>query len=397
MLSLPVETIEEILSHVNEDDIKTLRSIILINRTWCKFGIHYLWKKPFHIENSPKNLYKIISIILFFLDKPQKKILKINDQRIEIPRTTLFDYPSFIRQLDISKIFLLIEEWISKNKRFRLTLRKDCFNKNGDKFIYNFSTLKKHYYHYEMEDLEELAFFESIFKIIIKKSKGIQKLNLDINNEHSFWKTYAIPNDYFGILFNGIDDIHKCFTGLKELSCDGNFYKHSIINKIKECSHEINELYINIWRNDYVKLKELLQVQKNLKSLSYSATEDINNTTIEGLQGMVAETLESLKISYGEIRNEQLKYLAKCKKLKKLSFDDVLFEGPIDLLTSIIFPNLENLKFSNGTFILDNVVNEMKVFIKNNGKNLKKIHLCQDLSGFKIFKAKDYFQNSNYC
>ena len=48
------------------------------------------------------------------------------------------------------------------------------------------------------------------------------------------------------------------------------------------------------------------------------------------------------------------------KKFKKLAFNDIFYGDPINLLSNIIFPELEKLKFQDDTFILDNVLDEIK-------------------------------------
>lgn len=380
MPKLLIEIITEILNYVEEDDINTLHSIILINKDWCQVGISYLWEKSFNNVKYPfKNFYKIISIILFYLDEKQKNILKIKDNRIGIPTKILFDYPYFIKQIDFNKLLNLIKIWLNNNKLFRPNLEKNHFINNNDYFIYNYSI------NYSIEVKEMLAFFESIFYIIIKRSKGIENLFIDIN------KTFFIPNDYFGILFKGIkEDNNRSLIGLKELICDGNFHKAFIIDKIKECSHEIIHLKIYPWEssiyltwNDDLKsrnIKELLQVQKCLKSLTYSTVSNFGRDTIKGLQGMIEDSLEIIKIHGDIITNDELKYLKKCKKLKKLSFMLIDFNFPINILSNILYPELEVIEFTCCEFTIDALEN-MKLFIKNNGKNLKEFQLNQDPSG----------------
>ncbi|GBB98963.1 hypothetical protein RclHR1_03380005 [Rhizophagus clarus] len=381
MPKLLIEIMTEILSYVEDDDINTLHSIILINKDWLQVGISYLWKKPFNVKYPFKNLYKIITIILFYIDEKQKNILKIKDL---IPTKILFDYPYFIKQMDFNELFKLIKIWLNNNKPLRPNLERNHFINNNEYFIYDHSI----YHTYSNEGQEILAFFESIFYIIIKRSKGIENLFIDINKNH-YEKTFFIPNDYFSILFKGIKEDNRCFIGLKEFVCDGNFHKAFIIDKIKECSREINHLKIYPWENsiystwnDDLKsknIKELLQIQKNLKSLTYSTVTNFGRDTMKGLKGMVQESLEIFKIHGDIITDDELKYLKKCKKLKKLSFILIDFNHPNNILTNIQYPELEIIEFTCCNFTRDALEN-MKVFIRNNGKNLKEIQLNQDLS-----------------
>ncbi|PKY45806.1 hypothetical protein RhiirA4_460476 [Rhizophagus irregularis] len=400
MSKLPLETIEEILSYIDEDDITTFHSLSFINRTWCNLCIPHLWKKPFNIKNNNnnlKNLYKIITIILSFLDEEQKSVLKLNEKKTGIfpTKKLLYNYPSYIRQLDFNKLFLLITELIIKNKKYRTKFKENYFIKNSDKFTFDFSIFKEDEEDYELnfsynriiercclKDQEKLAFFEYIFKIIIARSKGIRKLFVDIYHENEEI-AYTIPKDYFKYIFE-LKDFGKCFSGLNEFSCKGNFHKTWLINGIKKYSHDIRKLTIYPWNRNYINdlrvkdLKGLLKAQKNLKSLSFSVDSEVEKKVIECMQGNISKTLESFNMKYGDLTNNELKYLSKCKKLKKLYFDTVYFDESINILGKIIYPDLDELIFFNCNFS-NSFIDLLKEFIKNNGHNLKNFQLSQNI------------------
>ncbi|CAG8437301.1 15517_t:CDS:2 [Funneliformis caledonium] len=376
----------QILSYVDEDDIKTFHSLSLVNRTWCQLAIRHLWKKPFSIKKgSPKNLYKIIPIILSYLDEQQTSVLKIQKTKVRTRSSKNYmtppsiNYPSYIRQLDFNKLFSLITEWI--NKSHRPKFKKNYFIKNSDKFTFDFSIFEEDE-EYELnfsydrfiercclKDQEKLAFFEYIFKIIIAKSKGIEKLFVEIYHEDNEIP-YTIPKDFFGYIFR-LKDVARCFSGLSEFTCEGNFHKASLINEIKKYSHEIKKLNICPWDRNYVNdlkpkkdLKELLKVQKNLKSFSFSVDSDIENNIIE-----------------------------------KLSFDRVYFDEPINALGKIIYPELEELIFFNCVF-LNQSIDMLKEFFKKNGNNLKIVQLNQnnsDIPGILDYISKYCFNLNDLC
>jgi hypothetical protein len=406
MSKLPLETIEEILSYIDEDDITTFHSLSLISKTWCNLCIPHLWKKPFNIKtnqkNLTKNLYKIITIILSFLDEKQKSVLKLNEKKTGIFLTNklTYNYPSYIRQLDFNKLFLLITEWIIKNEKFRTKFKENYFIKNSDKFTFDFSIFKEDEEDYELnfsynriiercclKDQEKLAFFEYIFKIIITRSRGIKKLLVEIYHENEEI-AYTIPKDFFKYLFE-LKEIGKCFTGLNEFSCKGNFHKTWLINGIKKYSHDIRNITIYPWNRNYVNdlkvkdLKGLFKSQKNLKSLSFSVDSEIEKKVIECMQGNILKTLDSLYMKYGDLSNNELKYLSKFKKLKKLFFDTVYFDESINILGKMIFPDLEELIFINCNFS-NSFIDLLKDFIKNNGINLKNFHLSQENNNLDI-------------
>ncbi|GBC06729.1 hypothetical protein RclHR1_00700028 [Rhizophagus clarus] len=398
MSKLPLETIEEILSYIDEDDIRTFRSLSLINKTWCSLSIPHLWKKPFNLkQHESKNHYKIITIILSYLDEQQKTVLKLNEKKTGIFLSTklLYNYPSYIRQIDFNKLFLLITEWIIQNKKFRTKFKENYFIKNSDKFSFDFSIFKEDEEDYELNfsynhiiercclnDQEKLAFFEYIFKIIITRSRGIKKLVVEIYHENEEI-AYTIPKDFFKYLF-GLKDVGKCFAGLNEFSCKGNFHKIWLINGIKKYSHEIRILTIFPWNRNYVNdlrvkdLKGLLKAQKYLKSLSFSVDSEIEKKVIECMQGNTLKTLESFQMQYGDLTNKDLKSLSKCKKLKRLYFDTVYFDESINILGKVLFPDLEELIFFNCNFS-SSCLDLLKDFIKINGSHLKNFQLCQNI------------------
>src|SRR4051794_31542894 len=66
MLSLSEENIVNIIRNIDENDFKSLYSISLINKTWCRLTIPYLWKKPFNVVKNWINNrhHKIVRILL---------------------------------------------------------------------------------------------------------------------------------------------------------------------------------------------------------------------------------------------------------------------------------------------------------------------------------------------
>ncbi|RIA81464.1 hypothetical protein C1645_744505 [Glomus cerebriforme] len=85
MSPFPNEILQEIFTNIN--DIKTLHSIILVNRNWCRTGIKYLWKNPFCGDVDLKNHIKIIPLLLKFIVKDKefmKRFIRENYDRITI-------------------------------------------------------------------------------------------------------------------------------------------------------------------------------------------------------------------------------------------------------------------------------------------------------------------------
>ncbi|CAB5202280.1 unnamed protein product [Rhizophagus irregularis] len=107
------ELLNEVIQYFHYD-YKTLHSCILVNRLWCRLAISLLWEDPFSIK-SPKN-YRFIEIYLSNLSDDDKT--RLNEYVIHsglFPSNTLFNYPKFIKHLDIYKVYYSIEMWAYTN------------------------------------------------------------------------------------------------------------------------------------------------------------------------------------------------------------------------------------------------------------------------------------------
>ncbi|RHZ67806.1 hypothetical protein Glove_299g96 [Diversispora epigaea] len=68
-----LELLKIIISHIEYDDVKSLYSFSLVNKSWCKIGIPYLWKSPLSLKLTYINNHiKIIPIYISCLDKKAK-------------------------------------------------------------------------------------------------------------------------------------------------------------------------------------------------------------------------------------------------------------------------------------------------------------------------------------
>jgi hypothetical protein len=95
------ELIYEIIEYF-QNDYSTLHSCILVNKLWCRLAIPLLWENPFSITTGN---YNFIKVYLYNLNKYLKATLS-KYQIIDslLTSNTLFNYPSFIRYLNIDKI-----------------------------------------------------------------------------------------------------------------------------------------------------------------------------------------------------------------------------------------------------------------------------------------------------
>ncbi|RGB26997.1 hypothetical protein C1646_820033 [Rhizophagus diaphanus] len=91
------------------NDYSTLYSCVLVNRLWCRITIPILWENPFSI---PIKNYNVIGIYLHYLNDDLKtKLNKYYEINKLFPSTTLFNYPMFLKILNIYEIISSVDKW----------------------------------------------------------------------------------------------------------------------------------------------------------------------------------------------------------------------------------------------------------------------------------------------
>ncbi|CAG8509191.1 28322_t:CDS:2 [Racocetra persica] len=97
--SLSTELLKEILENII--DSHYLFSCILVNRIWCRTGVPILWRSPNPLEKS------LLPLVISYLRcLPEKQIKCLKDENIPLPneKTPIFDYPFFLKTLDLKLI-----------------------------------------------------------------------------------------------------------------------------------------------------------------------------------------------------------------------------------------------------------------------------------------------------
>ncbi|CAG8529709.1 12337_t:CDS:2, partial [Funneliformis caledonium] len=100
---LPPEIITEIISCVNEDDIKSLYSIIQVNRTWFSCSIHILWRQPFKYI-SLTGYSKLLKVYIWFLPEQTKLKLQNNYFNFDVKefhKKPIVNYLNYLENLEI--------------------------------------------------------------------------------------------------------------------------------------------------------------------------------------------------------------------------------------------------------------------------------------------------------
>src|SRR5581483_3881875 len=106
--NLPNECLLEIFKYIEADDVKSLYSIILVNRTWCQLGVPLLWRKPFKEYRTTNSTepFKVIIPLISYIDEETRRSLGIDQtKKYYIPKKSSFNYASFIKELDYINMY----------------------------------------------------------------------------------------------------------------------------------------------------------------------------------------------------------------------------------------------------------------------------------------------------
>ncbi|CAG8618287.1 6784_t:CDS:1 [Cetraspora pellucida] len=123
---LPTECLQCIFSFIPEDDVESLHSAVLVNRSWCRAAVPFLWKKPFTINSELPSYFKIVPIYLSSINVDSLSTefresffhLDYLMSCISDEKRLTFDYPSFLKELNFKKLYKSISEWATINGAF---------------------------------------------------------------------------------------------------------------------------------------------------------------------------------------------------------------------------------------------------------------------------------------
>ncbi|GBC49789.1 uncharacterized protein OCT59_000231 [Rhizophagus irregularis] len=226
--------------HYFQNDFSMLHSCVLVNRLWCRIAIPLLWEDPFSI---PTKNYNFIGICLRNLNDYDKT--KLNEYGINnnlFQSNTLFNYSSFIKCLNTSKISYSIDKWI-------LTCQNSTSNEQNSNFIIqqqqnNFGQcilppIKNLSLNSNSQSLPSLSTlnlpgFNSRFKINEKKIIDNIELRMEIINfiYKSLFKIFIQNNvnlNTFEIILIRLKD-HNYFNDIYEIISQNPFFIRDIKN-----------------------------------------------------------------------------------------------------------------------------------------------------------------------
>jgi hypothetical protein len=390
------ELTNEIIQYF-QNDLSTLYSCILVNRTWCRLAIPLLWEDPFSSE-FPKN-YHFIEIYLDKLNDDDKiKIIEYGVNDYVFPSNTLlFNYPNFIKCLNTQKIVLSIEAWIK------------------------YATTSKVIYYSEITGLVCLI-YSSLIKIFIENEANLHTFEVE-----AIYITGNLSNDYLKSVFQLILQNPNFICNVKNLTINSYELNSILLSFLKfiysKCNY-VSSLFIHysdIYSEDFSKI---INSQRNLKKIYFKydfyPLESLKNSNYSNtLKTLIFDSinLKSLEVNFNEVF-EQLKVLESIHilccvnlnsvaqqiinltrpfKLKSLLMNDetMLQIEPLKLLLQKAGNYLENIEFQTSM----NYKLELKLFelIKIYCNKIKIISFLDCRNTFPAFDLiKNIQQNLSY-
>ncbi|CAB5199737.1 unnamed protein product [Rhizophagus irregularis] len=164
-----------------QNDYSTLYSCLLVNRLWCRLSIPLLWENPFSIRTRN---YNFIEIYLRNLNDDDFNT-KLNEYKIvnnSLPSNLLFNYPKFLKYLNIYKFILSVNKWLESFKGLIdicMTIFKIFIENEVNLHILEIENLND-YYH---------TCFDNILELILKNTKfihNIRNINLFIDSASDY-------------------------------------------------------------------------------------------------------------------------------------------------------------------------------------------------------------------
>ncbi|POG77692.1 hypothetical protein GLOIN_2v1871144 [Rhizophagus irregularis DAOM 181602=DAOM 197198] len=392
------ELIYEIIEYF-QNDYSTLHSCILVNKLWCRLAIPLLWENPFSITTGN---YNFIKVYLYNLNKYLKATLS-KYQIIDslLTSNTLFNYPSFIRYLNIDNINTSINMWLRAND---ITLNMDLVFEFKN-FI-NMSLIKLfienevnlHTLDLEASNTNYDTYIENILEIILQNpnfiSNNIRNLKFSISSSGSK-------------IVNRVTQIINSNQNLKKISLISNtntflLYQSLLLSKESNCSNTLNTIifyYINFnGINNLDKIFEQLNVLESVHIIfCYSLDSFIQQIIkltkpfkLKSLFLLMRLQIESLQLLLQKSGN-YLENLGDCLNYNNLSSDQQLLQliinycknirfldlhSRINDITSSIFSLIENIKQNlnylsiNLSNYEDNEYSNIKSILQNLGQTL---------------------------
>ncbi|CAG8831520.1 2752_t:CDS:1, partial [Racocetra persica] len=221
---LPAETLHEIFEHMiqndhgNENLSHLLFPCLLVSRSWCLNMIEVLWSRPFHLMRKTSS--KLIQVYLDSLSKAERKELAIAGINITVnPSKTLFDYMSFLKDLNFEFIYHSSQSWLES---------KSNEEYENDHLMLNNGI--------DMVEQQTFELAKGLCKAFLSRCERLKSLDLSR-------KMYpTIPNDYLSII--KLPSAEKALSQLEEFKFAARNLDRDILPDILNYCNSIRSIEV---------------------------------------------------------------------------------------------------------------------------------------------------------
>ncbi|CAG8445654.1 3687_t:CDS:2 [Ambispora leptoticha] len=416
---LPREILSKIFSYVPIEDIRTLRSSLLVNREWCRCVVPILWRKPFTLKPQltcsllKRRTWNIIYVYSLYLDDETKKKLLIDPRNFrDYTKSPLFDYPSLLREVDFIKVYQFISKWkenalLTKEDRCaydqnqngesdnnsdqmgsgwdegkdefstynQIISYPDYFEPSSDQDLsdlsdYDDGLSDEDYGTYEEDENSEfgeegernsLQFTLELFKVFFNHSPRFDILCFDISNL-SRVQPHVVA-EYLNQVPN-LSGADKSLQPLSELRYAGNQYSVATMEKLVHICTNLKSIEILEWNNSDTtnqinQIASLIKNQKSLKKLNYRGNYENLASVVIALKSQI-DSLEELELINGYFNYvNTVEAIAGLSNLRTLKIKNCnLTTTTMYPLIKANFPKLTTFHYTDNQYDWDDLIND---------------------------------------
>ncbi|CAI2166610.1 16126_t:CDS:1 [Funneliformis geosporum] len=313
---LPIECLLEILKSLNTHN--DLYQCIFVNRAWCSAAIPLIWSDPWqhvyeyydHEEELEEDLPEmLLSTFISCLSEEDRNFLIESGVILMdwMKKGTCFDYPTFLRHLNLNDISYGAKRFISNN-----------FGKY-DLNLTNF-------------------LIEKIGSLSVKKVKRLDLLGF-IDRFNLITTPYV---DYSSVMLKFLPEATNAFEYIRKFVFKGDIKSEFLYGLANRC-RTIEDLEIHDIFKDDDALAYLIRSQKSLRSFYLEATKK-KTFEITSIQNAFIgiDSLICLRMKH---KLFPLKFFIKCTGLQKLHLESINDDvQDMEKFVNHGFPELKNLR-----------------------------------------------------
>ncbi|CAG8494861.1 19358_t:CDS:1 [Dentiscutata erythropus] len=397
MIELNHDCLWQIFTNL-EQDKNSLHAAVLVNHTWCKVAIQFLWKKPFRFlytcqkackcltEGRHKKAKNLLTTFITCIAQNQASSA-INMQDFVIwtnaPRTA-FDYSRFLRHIDLHDLFLALMDGV-----------KYLISHKHLDYVIAFQHITKFLApddNWESAVIQEMA--RDICKLLVSHCSNLKCLSIDMANKQwskenhrcsslpniSFWITVKeIPEEL--LLIPTYPGATKSLSQLVEFYWGATHWTSEFLIALSKVSKRLRTLIIDMSNfgrnesNDHARnLGTLIKVQTALQEIQFIKCKPrVLPSIMQGLRTQ-AKSLRYFHFQ-GMVKDWSVfSELVHLTNIQELSFVKANFRcSEIEMLASSNFPNLTKLVFDTTSFRFPIIIPE--IIIQSSGNKIRTFSL----------------------